>query len=138
MKRKCLSVLIALCVFSAFPSALSCQCVFEDCHSVSEAVQAKIPQCHHAATPAKAGERTGKECCGKCQIEKAAVLSNDLSPAHEVRSSNTSAEIKSFSDFHASLRHPALFQGEFFGSPPGFFEQHILNATFSFRAPPQG
>ncbi|MDD5226424.1 MAG: hypothetical protein PHV97_04470 [Candidatus Omnitrophica bacterium] len=138
MKKKCLSALIALCVLSAFPSVLNCLCTTGDCGLASRSIQSKTPQCHHANAPSKTEDGSRKECCGKCRIEKAAVLSNELSPVHEVRLRNTSAEIQFFSDFHASIRHPTLFQGEFFGSPPGFFEQHILNATFSFRAPPQG
>jgi len=138
MKKKCLSFFIAMCVFNAFPGVLNCQCVDADCRSVPKAIQASVSQCHHAAVLAKGENPSHKECCGKCRIERAVVLSSELSPAGDIRSGNTLAEIESFADFHSKLQCPSFFQGEFPESPPGFFEQHILNTTFSFRAPPQG
>jgi len=129
---------MAVCVFSAFPSVLSCQCVDADCGSVPKSIQVKAPHCNPAAAHSEGRSSSNKECCGKCRIEKAAVLSNDLSPASDVRYRNTLAEIKSFADFHAKLQRTSFSKGEFPESPPGFFEQHILNTTFSFRAPPQG
>jgi hypothetical protein len=136
--KKYLAVLMAVCVFSAFPSVLSCQCVDADCSSVPKSIQTKVTPCHPAAAPSRGRSNSNKECCGKCRIEKAAVLSNDLLPASDVRPRNTLAEIKSFADFRAKLQRPSFFQGEFPEAPPGFFEQHVLNITFSFRAPPQG
>jgi len=138
MKQKYLSAFLAVCVFIAFPSVLHCQCVGSDCGSSPKSLQAKTPPCHPAAAPAKGRDSSGSECCGKCRIEKAAVLSEELSPVNEIRSGNTLVEIKSFSDFHLKLRRPSVFRGESQESPPGFFEQHVLNTTFSFRAPPQG
>ncbi|MEI7751520.1 MAG: hypothetical protein WCJ71_05435 [Candidatus Omnitrophota bacterium] len=136
--KKYLAVLMAVCVFSAFPSVLSCQCVDADCGSVSKSLQAKAPQCHPSADPSQGKSSSGKECCGKCQIENAAVLSNDLSPMSDVRHGNTLAEIKSFAGFRSKFQPLSLFQGECPESPPCFFQQHVLNTTFSFRAPPQG
>lgn len=138
MNKKYLSMFMAVCVFSSFPSALSCQCVDADCGSVPMSIQARTPQCHHATVQTKGENPTRKECCGKCQIEKAAVLSSEISAFWDVRLGDTWTAIKSFADFCSKLRRPSFSQGEFPESPPGFFEEHILNITFSFRAPPQG
>ncbi|MFH1209134.1 MAG: hypothetical protein V1673_06250 [Candidatus Omnitrophota bacterium] len=137
MKKKCLSVVVAVCVFGTFPGLSNCQCVGADCGSVPKAIQAKVPQCHSAASQAGGEGPSHKECCGKCRIEKAAVLSSEFSLTGDVRHGNTLAEVRSFADFHSKIRNPSFFQGKFFESPPGFFEQHVLNTTFSFRAPPQ-
>ena len=138
MKKKGFSVLIAVCVFGTFPSALNGQCVGEGCGSVPKMIQASVPQCHHTAVPTKEASSPRKECCGKCQIEKAAVLSSDLFPTNDVRHKNTLAQIRAFTGFDSKIRHLSFFYTEYPGSPPGFFEQHVLNTTFSFRAPPQG
>jgi hypothetical protein len=136
MKKKYLSVIMAVCVFSAFPTALSCQCVDADCSFVSKTIRAKVPRCHPPVSQTRGGNSSRQECCGKCQIEKAAVLSNGLSPVSDIRHRNTLVEIRSFADLGSQLQKPSFFQREFPESPPGFFAQHILNTTFSFRAPP--
>ena len=135
--KKYLSIFIAVAVFGASPNVLSCRCVDRDCVSVPKTIQAHVPQCHPAAAQARGNDPTHKECCGKCQIEKSAVLVSELSPVSDVCHRNTLVEIRSFADFHAKIHCPYFSHGKFPESPPGFFEQHILNTTFSFRAPPQ-
>ena len=60
MKKKWLSVFIAVCVFSVLPSVVSCQCVDANCDSAPHSVQTNVPQCHHAAVSAKARGSSGK------------------------------------------------------------------------------
>ena len=138
MKKRFLAVFIAICFVGIFPGALNCQCAVADCHVVPKTIQAKTPQCHHAAAQTGGESRSRKECCGKCRIEKAAVLSTGLSQLSEVRHKNTLASIKFFTDSNAKLQRPFFPSRKFPKLPPGFFTQFILNTTFSFRAPPQG
>ena len=138
MKKSCWAIFIVVCLVSAFPGVLNCQCVDANCGSVPKAIQTNVPQCHPAAAQTKGVDHSRKECCGKCRIEKAAVLSNEFSPVSDVRHRETLAEMKFFADFHSKIQRPSFFQGEFPEGPTGFFGQHILNTTFSFRAPPQG
>ena len=140
MKKKYLSALMAVCLFSAFPSALNCQCMDTGCGFVSKAVRTNVPQCHPhpVAVHSKENGNSAKECCGKCRIEKTAVLSNEFSPLSDIRPGNTLEEIKSFADFYSKIQRPSFFQEGSAESPPGFFAEYILNTTFSFRAPPQG
>jgi len=138
MKKRYLSALMIVCFISVFPGILNCQCVIGDCHVASRAIQTKAPHCHPEAAQTKREDTSRKECCGKCRIEKAAVFSNELLPASDIHHRNALAGIKSFSDFHSKLQPPSFFRGESPRPPPGFFVRHILNTTFSFRAPPQG
>jgi|GEM_PF-3993041 len=138
MKKKLLSLLTAVCVFIVFPNAAICQCVGADCSFVAKEIQASVPQCHPAAAQAKEGRSSREECCGKCRIEKAAILSSDFLISGDIRAKSASAEDVSFVDFHPKVQSPPFFRSEYAESPPGFFERYVLNTTFSFRAPPQG
>lgn len=129
---------MALCVLSAFPSVLSCQCVDADCGSVSKSIQASVLQCHRVATQTKERDPFRKECCGKCQIEKTAVLSNKFFAANDVRPKNILMEMSPFASFYSKIRPPAFFRKRSSESPPGFFKRHVFGATLSFRGPPQG
>ena len=126
------------CMLSASSSVLNCQCVDADCSFAPKAIPSNDPPCHHAAAPAHQAGSSNKECCGKCQLEKAAVLSNELLLAREALPRNAWETIKSFVGVSPKIERPSFFYSEFSESPPGFFERHILNTTFSFRAPPQG
>ena len=138
MKKKGWALFIAVSVFSAFSGALNCQCADADCSFAAQAIHAKAPRCHYAAAQAKGENPSRKECCGKCRVEKAAVLSDELLLGREALPRNTLAEIKSFTDFYSKIQRLSFSPGTFTESPLGFFEQYILNTTFSFRAPPQG
>jgi hypothetical protein len=139
MRKKYFSALMAACFLSVLLSAIDCQCVTADCSFIPRAIRAKTPQCHPAAAQTKKEDPfSHKGCCGKCQIEKAAVFSKEPLLTSDVRLKNTLVKITFFSDFHSGIQHPPFSQGEFFESPPGFFERYVLNTTFSFRAPPQG
>ncbi len=129
---------MAVCVFSAFPSVLSCQCVDADCGFVSKSIQAKTSQCHASDAPSQGRDSSSQECCGKCRIEKAVVLSGELSMLSDNRHKNTSAEIRYFAGFNLKTKRPPFSQGEFPESLSEFFTWRVLNTTFSFRAPPQG
>ena len=133
MKRKYLSLFLAVCLFSAFPSALDCQCVDADCGSVPKVIQAEAPRCHPAA---KGEDPSRKECCGKCQIEKTAVLENKFLSAQDLRFGSTPFEIKFSTGFYSKPERQSFLSGRSLGFPSGFFTQHVLNTTFSFRAPP--
>lgn len=137
MKKKYFSVFMVVCMLVAAPGVLNCRCVDADCGAASQAIRAHTPQCHAGAAQKQGEDPVRKECCGKCRIEKAAVLSGELSPSGDVRPRNTFAEIEAFVDFHPKIRHLSFSQERFSESPPGFFEKNVLNTTFSFRAPPQ-
>lgn len=136
MKRSCWAVLIAVCVFGSFPGVLECQCVDADCSSVPQAVQAKAPRCHPAASHAKGEKSSRKECCGKCRIEKAAVLSKEFLSLNPFRTRPAAIETKWINVFHSDVPRPFFSREQLFGPSPGFLEQYVLNITFSFRAPP--
>jgi len=129
---------MAVYVLGAFPSIAVCQCVDADCGVVSMPVKANALRCHRVATQAKERDPSRKECCGKCQIEKAAVLSHEFFTSGDVRSKNTFIEMDPWGGFYSKIQPPSFFQKGFSESPPGFFIQSILNTTLSSRAPPQG
>ncbi len=136
MKKKSLSLFMAVCVFSAFPGALGCQCVDADCGSVPKAIQAETLRCHSAASHAKGEDPSRKECCGKCRIEKAAVLSKEFSPVNPSRTRPVTIEEGFLNSFYPEVPRPFFSHEQLFGPSPGFFKRYVLNITFSFRAPP--
>jgi len=136
MKKNCLAIFIAISVFGSFPGALECPCADADCHFGSSADPALIPQCHQASAHAKDNGPT--ECCGKCRIEKTAVLESKFLPSHDPRFSKIPAAFKTPAVIQLTIVQPVFERRELLGSPPAFFERHILNTTYSFRAPPLG
>ena len=135
--KKYLSGILFACVLSTSPGVLNCQCVGADCDLALKAVQADVPQCHRASAAAQGADPSRQGCCGKCRIEKAAVLSSELSSVRDVRRQDALEVIKYFDGFHSKLQPPSFFYRERTESPHGFFEQFILNTTFAFRAPPR-
>ncbi|MFH0984092.1 MAG: hypothetical protein V1882_01000 [Candidatus Omnitrophota bacterium] len=138
MKKKWLSAILAMCVLGTFSGVGDCECRGVDCGFVSQAIRSEAFHCQPAAAHAERRDPSGEECCGKCGIEKAAVLSRKISFAGDVRPWSEFVEIQYSPGIHSKIEPLLFFKGELFESPPGFFEQHILGTTFSFRAPPQG
>ena len=136
MKKNFLSVFMAVCVFSAFPGAVNCFCVTGDCHSVSQTIRGEALQCHLATAAPKGENHSGEGCCGKCRIEKTAVLASGLLQGNDFRQRNVSEEMKSSVDFHINPRHVFSFQKKSQEFPPGFLTRYVLSSTFSFRGPP--
>jgi hypothetical protein len=134
MKRNCLAIFIAVCVLGSFPGALECQCVDADCRFGVSAAPAPVPRCHQVPTHAK--ESDPKACCGKCRIEKTAVLESKFLPSHDSRFSKMPVASRIPAGIQRTIIQPVFEYQELCGSPPSFFEQHILNTTYSFRAPP--
>lgn len=136
MKRNWLAGVLAGCLVLTGVYGINCQCLISDCSSAVTALDVldKKPHCHHeaATTP-----RAPKECCGKCQIEKNAVLFRDfLASIQNIFQPGLSAKDKAFVKFSEPLKKAVLFLARLRSPPQPFFTQHILTVTFGFRSPP--
>lgn len=136
MKNRYLAWGMIFLLAGTLAAGLSCGCVSGDCHGASSIKQSGAPKCHHDSTETRAKDSSRKECCGKCQIEKAAVLFGKNLSLGALPSENVAARtLGSAEVLEAGDRLPAHWEG--YSPPDTFFTQHILNFTFSFRAPPQ-
>lgn len=137
MRNKYLSLTTALLLTGALAAGMACGCFSGDCQAFPGATQVKMAQCHHDSAQAKAKDPVRRDCCGKCQIEKWAVLAGNIVSMGAVLSKAAATDIPLFTDVPEAAHgsRPCRIDR----SPPEiFFTQHVLNFTFSFRAPPQG
>lgn len=137
MKSRLLALIMGLLVAVAPAAALACRCVFGDCggERASTAVSSST-QCHHGA-PHSDQQRSSEECCGKCRIERAELVSKKISGEPTVRTVQGDLSLRQahLSGFLCG-RH---FQDSVFRDGiPDFFTDFVFSATFAFRGPPVG
>lgn len=88
--------------------------------------------CHSPEPDAAKATSENSECCGKCQTEAAAVLTNPFTPDKELGSF-------SFLGFslagHEQLYAPKNQESLFRGVDPPFLESYFVS-TISLRGPP--
>jgi hypothetical protein len=138
MKKKGLSLILAVLVIVASAAVLTCGCASGDYAAAGMASSGKTPQCHSMAKASEPRRNPRKECCGKCGAEWAELSLKELagSVIHRVTKA-----IPVFSGVDRSLKFPKtlFFHGRAFQSPPvDFFTGHVLITTFTFRGPPAG
>ncbi len=134
MKSK-LWVMILVVLTAGFSTAADCGCVSGECgSSAARPESSSRPACHHEEAESKPASHQG--CCGKCQIEKTAVLgpsaTHTLSP--QPKPSHVPAE--AIAGPSAPTVRVAATAAFLFEAPPGFFTDHILGTSLALRAPP--
>ena len=138
MKKKYASLMMVFLLANASLDGTACLCVSADCSGSSGAREAKTPQCHHAAAPTPSQGQAPRNCCGKCQLEKRAVLAPEGTPLAGISSKQGFIEIGAFSDLKKGMPFPVLSKKGGTDFSPLFFTELILNTTFAFRGPPVG
>ncbi len=138
MRNKFLALATAFFLTTALGAGLTCACVSGDCHEFTGKVQVKMAQCHHGNTQAKAKEPARKDCCGKCQLEKKAILTGEAPLAGAILPEDAVADVPLFTATTPGTGHTVHRRRINCGPPTAYFTQCVLNFTFSFRAPPLG
>ena len=140
MKKGWLSLTLTALMVLAPLAVLTCHCFLTECGGgVAGAVASSHgPSCHHAAGTSGTAKGARAECCGKCQIEKAALSINKVVESVILRITNAAPVSYDAESFlrPSSFRSPHFFS--FRGPPDPFFTRHILNTTFALRGPPAG
>lgn len=136
MKKNYFSLIVVFCLIATTAAASQCFCGAAFlCHSNSGEVFSK-PQCH-PRIPDKQPGGSQEGCCGKCQIEPAAVFSGKWLLTRDYSLALRNLEKL---DGQAVILSPqtarTIRRGKFYGPPFSFFIENILNASLGFRAPP--
>jgi hypothetical protein len=135
MKNKYLASIMAVLMVSTAVLVLACQCAFADC---GRAVKINAARCHHETSETARKTPSGNRCCGKCQLEKAAVLSEKSFSLDQARSGKGTPETALLPLFFKTPSAIMLPKADLHGPPGTFFLKNIFNTSVSFRAPPQG
>lgn len=138
MRTRVWAFTLCLLVAVAPAAALACHCTRGDCGGMREAAELlKAPQCHPLSATSGNKPSSAKDCCGKCQIERAELSSQKFIKDTVVRAAPASLLFGRKDVFQTSSAIPVK-RDAFRDGRIDFFTGYVLNATFAFRGPPQG
>lgn len=137
MRNKYLSLTMSFLLTGAWVAGLACACFPGDCQAAAAAPRVTTAPCHHDGAQTQAKDPARQDCCGKCQIERWAVLTPKAPVLSAALPGDAATDVPLIASAPGAGRAFPR-NGIDRGPPQNFFTRHVLNTTFSFRGPPQG